>query len=123
MLESLSIKNFRNFRSLQIESLARANLIVGRNNAGKTNLLDAISIYAAAADLNWIAQILRRRELLQKNYEKYHDFILTGEGESVYSSLFANWNKSDSLDNQIIIESCEQKKHVTLRLVGLLAKC
>jgi recombinational DNA repair ATPase RecF len=71
MLETLSIKNFRNFRSLQIESLARVNLIVGRNNAGTTNLLDAISIYAAAADLNWIAQILRRRELLQKNYEKW----------------------------------------------------
>ena len=120
MLESLSIKNFRNFRSLQIGSLARVNLIVGRNNAGKTNLLDAISIYASAADLNWIAQILRRRELLQKNYEKYHDFILTGEGESVYSSLFSNWNKSDSLNNQIIIESCEQKKHVTLRLVRLV---
>jgi AAA15 family ATPase/GTPase len=123
MLESLSIKNFRSFRSLQVEPLARVNLIVGKNNAGKTNLLDAISIYAAAADLNWIAQTLARRELLHKNYEKFHDFILTDEDERVFSSLFTNWHKSDSIDNQITIEAVEQKntkQHVALRLVRLV---
>jgi len=123
MLESISIKNFRNFRSLQVESLARVNLIVGRNNAGKTNLLDAVSVYAAAADLNWIAQMLERRELLQKSLGKTHDFVLMGEGESVYSSLFAKWNKSDATGNQVVIEAVEQngeKKHVALRLVRLV---
>ena len=123
MLESLSIKNFRNFRTLQIESLARVNLIVGRNDTGKTNLLDAASIYAAAADLNWIARLLERRELLQKNFERVHNFILTGEGENVYSSLFVNWNKSDSIDNQIVIETSERegtKKYVALRLIRLI---
>ena len=58
MLESLSIKNFRNFRSLQIESLARVNLIVGRNSVGKSNLLDAVSLYVKQGDAKYLFELL-----------------------------------------------------------------
>ena len=58
MLESLSIKNFRNFRSLQIESLARVNLIVGRNSVGKSNLLDAVSLYVKQGDAKHLFELL-----------------------------------------------------------------
>jgi len=53
MLKSLYIKNFRLFKELKIERLARVNLIVGKNNSGKTGLLEALLIYAtnAAPDL------------------------------------------------------------------------
>jgi len=39
MLDSLYIKNFRLFKELTIEQLGRVNLIVGRNNTGKSCLL------------------------------------------------------------------------------------
>ena len=42
MLESVSIKRFRGFENLEIDSLERFNLILGRNNTGKTALLEAI---------------------------------------------------------------------------------
>lgn len=42
MLQSLSIQNFRQFRALKINGLRRINLIVGKNNAGKTALLEAL---------------------------------------------------------------------------------
>ncbi|MEW6234102.1 MAG: AAA family ATPase [Candidatus Omnitrophota bacterium] len=45
MLPSLEIKNFRLFKHLQIEHLAQINLITGKNNVGKTTLLEAINIY------------------------------------------------------------------------------
>ena len=42
MLKSVRVRNFRVFGELSIESLSRVNLIAGRNNAGKTSLLEAL---------------------------------------------------------------------------------
>ena len=42
MLRKFSVRNFRCFRYLDIEPLARVNLIVGENNVGKTALLEAL---------------------------------------------------------------------------------
>jgi AAA15 family ATPase/GTPase len=50
MLRSLYIQNFRQFRELQIDSLRRINLIAGRNNAGKTALLEALYLLFARED-------------------------------------------------------------------------
>ena len=44
MLKSLSIKNFRLFRELQIDTLNRINLISGENDTGKTALLEALCL-------------------------------------------------------------------------------
>ena len=49
ILNSLEIRNFRGFRHLQIERLGRVNLIVGKNNVGKSNLLEALQMYARRA--------------------------------------------------------------------------
>lgn len=45
-LRSLEIRGYRCFERLRIEKLGRVNLIVGKNNVGKTALLEALSIYA-----------------------------------------------------------------------------
>lgn len=45
-LDSLEIHRFRAFEHLRIERLGRVNLIVGRNNVGKTCLLEALQFYA-----------------------------------------------------------------------------
>jgi AAA domain, putative AbiEii toxin, Type IV TA system/AAA ATPase domain len=44
MFSSLTFQNFRGFENLQLEGLKRVNLVVGRNNAGKTSLLEGIAI-------------------------------------------------------------------------------
>lgn len=41
MFRSLSIKNFRGFREFELAPLGRVNLIGGRNNTGKTAVLEA----------------------------------------------------------------------------------
>jgi ABC-type cobalamin/Fe3+-siderophores transport system ATPase subunit len=46
VLPSLEIENFRTFRHLRVKHLARVNLIVGKNNVGKTSLLEALWLYA-----------------------------------------------------------------------------
>jgi len=49
ILNSLKIRNFRGFRHLLVERLERVNLIVGKNNVGKSNLLEALQTYARGA--------------------------------------------------------------------------
>ena len=42
MLSSLEIKNFKCFRELKVEPLAKVNIFVGAGNSGKTSLLEAM---------------------------------------------------------------------------------
>lgn len=53
MLKTLSIKNFRCFKEFNIDSLNKINLITGKNNTGKTALLEAFFLLlgAKAADI------------------------------------------------------------------------
>lgn len=56
-MKSLYIKNYKNLRELSIDSLARVNLIVGCNNVGKSTLLEAVSIYLANGNDEWLKTI------------------------------------------------------------------
>ena len=62
LLPSLEITNFRAFRQLRIERLARVNLIVGKNNVGKSSLLEALWLYACRGDPSIISEQLAVRE-------------------------------------------------------------
>jgi AAA15 family ATPase/GTPase len=42
MLQRLTIKNFRGFDSLEIDGFSEINLFVGKNNSGKTSVLESI---------------------------------------------------------------------------------
>lgn len=57
LLDSLEIKGYRCFEHLTIEKLGRVNLIVGKNNVGKTALLEALLVYASAGDSDAVATI------------------------------------------------------------------
>lgn len=58
ILESLEIQRFRAFQHLTIGHLGRVNLIVGKNNVGKSSLLEALRFYAQRASPIAIRQIL-----------------------------------------------------------------
>lgn len=47
MYKNIKIKNFRAFGELSATDLSRVNLLVGKNNSGKTSFLEAIEILAA----------------------------------------------------------------------------
>jgi len=62
LLDSLEIKGYRCFEHLTIEKLGRVNLIVGKNNVGKTALLEALWIYAERAQSVILSELLSDRE-------------------------------------------------------------
>ena len=50
MLEQLRVRRFRGFEDLEVDRLRRINLIAGRNDTGKSTLLEAIFLLGSAAN-------------------------------------------------------------------------
>ncbi len=46
MYKTFKVRNFRGLRNLDIDSLERVNLIAGKNNVGKTALLEALFLHS-----------------------------------------------------------------------------
>lgn len=62
ILPSLEIQGFRGFRKLVIERLGRVNLIVGKNNVGKTSVLEALRLYANPASPRVLLDMITSRD-------------------------------------------------------------
>jgi len=62
MLTSFHIENFRIFRRLILPRLGHVNLVVGRNNTGKTVLLEALRLHAARGSTAVLKEILLDRD-------------------------------------------------------------
>ena len=62
MLESFQINNFRLFQHLEVRKLNRVNLIVGKNNAGKSTFLEAVKLYASNASPTVLLDLVESRQ-------------------------------------------------------------
>jgi hypothetical protein len=62
LISTLTIERFRALGHLKIDGLGRVNLITGRNNTGKSSVLEALRVLASDASLSVISSILRYRE-------------------------------------------------------------
>jgi predicted ATPase len=129
MLSSLNITNYRNLKDLTINSLSRVNLITGKNNTGKSTLLEAIAIYATRGDSNLICQLLEERG---ENYKpKSSNTNLTDVNTRSFSSLFTDRNIGFDVADAILIGNVEgtffgkelsAEKTVSLRFVKYVDK-
>ncbi|NOK21264.1 AAA family ATPase [Corallococcus carmarthensis] len=59
MLTSITVENFRGIERLHVEGLGRVNLIIGRNDSGKTALMEALMV---ARDPDHAANTLAGRQ-------------------------------------------------------------
>ncbi|HTB72939.1 MAG TPA: AAA family ATPase [Polyangiaceae bacterium] len=59
MFTGVEIENFRGFGKLELTCLGRVNLIVGKNNTGKTSLLEAITLLADPATIRPLPGLFR----------------------------------------------------------------
>lgn len=62
MLESFQIHNFRLFQHLEVKKLSRVNLIVGKNNSGKSTFLEAVELYASNASATVMLELVESRQ-------------------------------------------------------------
>lgn len=68
MLNELHISNYRLFDDLRIPDLGQVNLIAGKNNTGKTALLEALRIWVAKGNETVINHILKVRGQFTPNF-------------------------------------------------------
>ena len=65
MLENFDFEEYRGFKRLHVQGLRRVNLIVGRNNSGKTSVLEAAHLLLSGGDLSsLLGTALRRGETM-----------------------------------------------------------
>lgn len=62
MITSLTIRNFRLIDELEIPKLGQVNLIVGKNNSGKSSMLEALLILASQGNPATLASLLGQHD-------------------------------------------------------------
>ncbi|MFA0734027.1 MAG: hypothetical protein OGMRLDGQ_000527 [Candidatus Fervidibacter sp.] len=110
MYESFTVRHFRCFHELKLEGLARFNLFIGRNNVGKTALLEALFIHAGAynPELTLRVSAFRGIETVPVGWGGYQ--------EAPWDWLFHNFDTY----KPIVLESRDEKgekRTITLRQV------
>jgi predicted ATPase len=61
MIHTLTIQGYRGFSHLEVGGLGRVNLLVGRNNSGKSSVLEALYLLATNGDPSAVWRVLTRR--------------------------------------------------------------
>ncbi len=61
-INSLEIKNFRSLRSLTLPDLGRINLLVGKNNSGKTSVLESLRVMSSGGAIKTLLELAVERE-------------------------------------------------------------
>lgn len=120
-MKSLQIKNYKNLKDFKIDSLARVNLIVGKNNVGKSSLLEAILIFAAGGDISSLRDVLDIRGEAYK-FPSETEGAIEKEIDG-YASLYSDRDTQNFYNESIQIASdlLTQNTHtVSLKLLKFI---
>lgn len=100
MIDSISIKNYKNLSGLEVPHLAHVNLISGKNNIGKSSFLEAVGLHISD---DMLFTIFDARGELYKSSPSRNDFDYETQNQNTFSSLFTGRNSKVSKDNEIKI--------------------
>ena len=105
-LKSVSVRNFRVFDELSIDNLSRVNLIAGRNNAGKTSLLEAIFLLSGGGNPHMA---------LNANVVRIPDLPVSGPRDTLRETYWKPMFNSLDTDEKIeIVGAHTQRGSLTL---------
>lgn len=100
MLRDLTIKNYRAFKDFSIDGLARVNLIVGDNNAGKTSFLEAVYLLASRGGVAPLVELLNARGEFTLDITRE-----TLQGSIHYQLAAVYFDREPQIGSQITISS------------------
>ena len=119
MIHSLKIENFRSLEDFQVTKLGRVNLIVGKNNSGKSSVLEALRIYAGNANHELLEAIAQGHD------EKY--FLANEEPDTFnkalpFEDLFTGRKFTEDNRSIVIGEIENISKNLEIKHVFLIEK-
>ena len=91
MLQDLHIKGFKGFRDLQLTDISRVMLVGGKNNVGKTSLLEGIFLFYDIADPRMLFHHLGWRGI----------DISFRDMEALFSPIFTDFNMDNSISFEV----------------------
>ncbi len=112
MLNSLRIQNFRLLNEFSIPHLGRVNLIVGKNNSGKSTVLEALRIFARQANPQLLSDIVQTHDENFLNPEPGDS--VEKDAEIAYQHFFPSRRFPTSDDNAIYIGDVDRVDYVTI---------
>jgi AAA15 family ATPase/GTPase len=89
MISTFKINNFRCFKDFEIGPLQRVNLIAGKNNSGKTSLLEGIFLYSGASDGSDMVARLKNIRGIEFGSKKIDEQV-----DMPWESLFNSFDQS-----------------------------
>lgn len=84
---SIEIKSYHKFKSFKIEELKRINLFAGKNNTGKTTILETLYLLCQQNDLNGLFEVSKIR---RKNKELFADYLVDSLDDKIELSAIFN---------------------------------
>ena len=94
-LDSLKIQNFRILEDIEVKKLGHVNLIVGKNNSGKSTVLEALALLASGFAPETLQRLITNREVTR--YESKNNSKANFQNLS-FDNLFCNNTKENLLD-------------------------
>ncbi|EMH28938.1 RecF/RecN/SMC protein [Helicobacter pylori GAM270ASi] len=118
MIQSVRIKNFKNFKNTQIDGFTKLNIITGQNNAGKSNLLEAL-YYLVGKSMHPCTNVLEiydniRKEPLTSESKNLMFYGLDTEKKIQITTTLDN---NQTLDLQIKFIANEKQKVIESQII------
>ncbi|WP_187915997.1 AAA family ATPase [Helicobacter pylori] len=118
MIQSVRIENFKNFKNTKIDGFTKLNIITGQNNAGKSNLLEAL-YYLVSKSMHPCTNVLEiydniRKEPLTSESKSLMFYGLDTEKEI---QIVTTLDNNQTLDLQIKFIASEKQKVIESQII------
>ncbi|WQR83650.1 ATP/GTP-binding protein [Helicobacter pylori] len=118
MIQSVRIKNFKNFKNTQIDGFTKLNIITGGNNVGKSNLLEALYCLVGksmhpCANITEIYDNIRKEPLTTESKNLMFYGLDTKEEIQIVTTL----DNNQTLDLQIKFIASENQKVIESQII------
>lgn len=107
-IKKIQIQNFKSFQDITINFNRDVNILTGRNNSGKTTVLEALSLWNEC-----FQKLLTQAKRSQKNYRK-DDWVLGPTSNRYFA--FDQINSVRSPNFEDIFHDCQRKNKIKLNL-------
>ncbi|EJC09705.1 recF/RecN/SMC N terminal domain protein [Helicobacter pylori Hp P-11b] len=118
MIQSVRIKNFKNFKDTQIDGFTKLNIITGQNNAGKSNLLEAL-YYLVGKSMHPCANVLEIYDNIRKEplTSESRNLMFYGLDTEKEIQIVTTLDNNQTLDLQIKFIASENQKVIESQII------
>ncbi|WRF68256.1 ATP/GTP-binding protein [Helicobacter pylori] len=120
MIQSVRIKNFKTFKDTQIDGFTKLNIITGQNNAGKSNLLEAL-YYLVGKSMHPCTNVLEIYDNIRKEplTSESKSLMFYGLDTKKEIQIVTTLDNNQTLDLQIKFIASENQKVIESQIIPI----